>query len=84
MPSGLNLNPGPVFPAIVTLGPTIPSTGSIVIFSVPDWINAIFGVAGFKVIVLLLTVAVKVDPMLHPPIVPLEAVKTPLFTDSII
>ena len=31
---------------------------------------------------LLLTVAVKFDPMLHPPIVPLKAVKIPLFTEN--
>ena len=34
VPFGLKLNPGPVFPAIVTLGPTMPFTGSIVIASI--------------------------------------------------
>ena len=63
----------------------IPSIGSIVIFSTPPYINAILGVAGFKVILFVDMLELsRIDPdIVHPPIVPDCAVKTPLFTENV-
>ena len=63
-------------------GPLIPSIGSIVILSTPFCCKEILGVAGFNSIFPPDTVELcKRDPVIdQPPIVPSNAVKTPLFT----